>query len=591
MPLKKSHHTEEFFLIAERYCVGFKCSGGNQVQPFPGFARVGAVSSYLGNLIVGAIANDPAVGHTGNLAETAVNEVFLSITKSSLTTIPDIIEEAIKAANTAVFEENLNFPEPRYLTLAAIVIFNNRLFVGNVGDNRVYWVQENGRLLQITQDHTEGNLSEGPVHFAVADRLAHVIGRKPNVGVDIGFYLDPVSPDRKQAFRLGEAGLGLKDGETVFLCNKELVGHNNEGMRFITDSELVDAVQSEFAPAAAVKMLGYAEGRKAQDNLSVIVIQRLTDVKIADMAHSKKALRAKRLKKRVLISGTLLILLVSLVFLLAQLLQSLNSLSLARNATEVLLQITVTPNPTFTPTAQIEKGKVQVERFWGEENPSYQASGSGGVLNWGQEIFDGTIIRSADGSVKLITGDSEEKAGEAYLLPKSEINAVIGNVIRFDLLRGAVLIHPGGGLGFIGLPDFGGALVRVMGSRMAVKILNETQVGIYCYEGECGFQSPAQPDTWQTIDVGQARIYDSLLGELYPSSSLIYEDLLITNNDCNQCIVDLIPTPTPKPTENPELVPTTVVEEEEEAPEKPKPPLEPTLTQTPTKCKHRWKCD
>ncbi len=390
---------------------------------------------------------------------------------------------------------------------------------------------------------------------------------------------------------MGEAGLSLKDGEAVFLCNKELVGHNIEGIRYITDTELVDAVQSEFAPAAAVKMLGYAEGRKAQDNLSVIVIQRLTDAKIADMAHSKKALQANQLKKRLLISGALIILLVSLFFLLAQLLKSSKSLSLARNATDVYLQITVTPNPTFTPTIQIEKGKVRVERFWGEENPSYQAGGFGGVLNWGQEILDETIIRSADGSVKLITGDSVDKAGEAYLLPKSEIKVSIGNTIQFDLLHGAVLIHPGGGLGFIGLPEFGDALVRVIGSRMAVKILNETQVAIYCYEGECGFQSPAQPDTWQTIDVGEARIYDNLLGELYPSSSLIYEDLLKTNKDCNQCIVDLIPTPTPKPTENPELIPSTVVEEEEEEPAKPKPPLEPTRILEPTKCKHWWKCD
>ena len=591
MTKKKTPQNEETSLIAERFCVGVKHSGGNQGKPISVCAKVNTVSARLGNLIVGAIADDPESEHAGILMEIAVNEVFLSLEKSGLASIPDMIEEAIKAANTAVYEKNLNLPEPRYLTLAIIVIFNNRLFVGNVGDNRVYWVQENGRLLQITQDHTEANLSEGPVHFALADRLAHVIGRKPSVGVDIGFYLDPDSLDRKKAFRLGEAGLSLKDGEAVFLCNKELVGHNIEGIRYITDTELVDAVQSEFAPAAAVKMLGYAEGRKAQDNLSVIVIQRLTDAKIADMAHSKKALQANQLKKRLLISGALIILLVSLFFLLAQLLKSSKSLSLARNATDVYLQITVTPNPTFTPTIQIEKGKVRVERFWGEENPSYQAGGLGGVLNWGQEILDETIIRSADGSVKIITGDSEDKAGEAYLLPKSEIKVSIGNTIRFDLLHGAVLIHPGGGLGFIGLPEFGDALVRVIGSRMAVKILNETQVAIYCYEGECGFQSPAQPDTWQTIDVGQARIYDNLLGELYPSTSLIYEDLLKTNNDCNQCIVDLIPTPTPKPTENPELVPSTVVEEEEEEPAKPNPPLEPTRELEETECKHWWKCD
>lgn len=125
-----------------------------------GYAKV---FSYNNNDIGIFIVADGMGGHSkGEVAsKMAVDIIKDKINEKLSTDIADhfdirlILQEAFYSTNAAVYSKSIEEPELRGMgtTLIAAVIYNNDLFVGNIGDSRAYVLKGN-KLSQITEDNS-----------------------------------------------------------------------------------------------------------------------------------------------------------------------------------------------------------------------------------------------------------------------------------------------------------------------------------------------------------------------------------------------------------------------------------------------------
>jgi serine/threonine-protein kinase len=171
-----------------------------------------------------------------------------------------LITQMFNAANLAVYDKSMeNHGRSRMATTLCIVVLrNNEIVVGNVGDSRVYLVHK-GEIRQLSTDHSYvgmqqkfGLISEQDAKTSEhRNVLTRSVGQDPVIRVDV---------ENATVFK----------GDRVVLCSDGLYAH-------VADAEIADIV-SRLSPAQACRQLvALAEQRGTDDNLSVQVIQ-ITDV-------------------------------------------------------------------------------------------------------------------------------------------------------------------------------------------------------------------------------------------------------------------------------------------------------------------------
>ncbi len=166
-----------------------------------------------------------------------------------------LVERAIREANKEVRQQGLEKSSDMGTTLSVALISNNTAYIANVGDSRVYWM-ENGSISQITTDHSlvaklvdAGKLTkeEARVHPR-ANLLYRTIGTDESIKVDV--------------FRVN-----LKKGGTLLLCTDGLWGEvTDEDIRRICDG-------TANAEEAAEMLVRTANGRGGKDNITAVVVK------------------------------------------------------------------------------------------------------------------------------------------------------------------------------------------------------------------------------------------------------------------------------------------------------------------------------
>jgi len=155
---------------------------------------------------------------------------------------------AIQMANEAILEraEGDNQLAGMGTTICAARFSANkqRLYVGHVGDSRVYCFR-NGKLRQMTSDHTMRDLGvtgEGAAH------LSRAVGVWPVVPIDVVF---------------GKP----QPGDLYLLCSDGLT-------KMVTDEGIRAVLETGAAPAiVADALVKAANDRGGKDNVSVIVVR------------------------------------------------------------------------------------------------------------------------------------------------------------------------------------------------------------------------------------------------------------------------------------------------------------------------------
>ena len=242
----------------ETYCqtdVGLK-RNSNQDFVYASDQKVGRLPSLL-------IVADGMGGHAaGDLASRVCVETAVSSIEGSgqTETIP-ILAEAVQKANRAVLKKAAEKLEYAGMgtTIVAAVIDGNTLYVANVGDSRLYLIDDD-RIDQITLDHSlvaemvrSGRISpEQMRNHPEKNIITRAVGGEENVEVD---FFD----------------VGLHKGDVVLLCSDGLTN-------MVEDEQIFRIVRREKTLRdAGQKLISAANSAGGRDNISV-VLARLTDL-------------------------------------------------------------------------------------------------------------------------------------------------------------------------------------------------------------------------------------------------------------------------------------------------------------------------
>ncbi len=166
-----------------------------------------------------------------------------------------LVERAIREANKEVRQQGLQRGSDMGTTLSVALVSDNTAYIANVGDSRVYWM-ENGSIAQVTTDHSlvaklvdAGKLTkeEARVHPR-ANLLYRTIGMDESVKVD--------------TFRVD-----LKKGGTLLLCTDGLWGElsDEEIHRICTTEKASDVI--------CASLLKKANEMGGKDNITAVVVK------------------------------------------------------------------------------------------------------------------------------------------------------------------------------------------------------------------------------------------------------------------------------------------------------------------------------
>ena len=569
-------------LVQGKYVTGKQSVVGDPRRKWEDRVHASIVERANGEpLLVGIVADGVGSADLGARgAQLAIDTVLQELKHSQDDDIPALIEHAVVVANKRVYEDNQENEGDGLSTLVVMVIYQDRCYVGNVGDSRAYWVRgEKKKILQLTRDHSYYNIYGGDPNASNAGVVVNAIGNKPEVQVDLGFYLEP-GIEQEKAYRLGYAGVPLQSGDAIVLCSDGLIKEDPQGTPYVQMNEIIDAVQSEYeTDRAAIKMVSHAEGRRPDDNVSAVTIQYLTpDMILARKSQSEKHQKMSRLRRvGVGVTGMLAVAVIGfLVYRLSQ--------KPATVLETVEVVITNTAMPTVTPTQPIDPGQARVDQVWG----------SGASVVAGQYVEMDTTVSSGSEGLWIVVGEQIGSAGDIVLFGDSKVQVAFEERMKPTLEGGAVYVRPGSGRAEVYFRQWEGVKATVRGSRMIVEV-QENDIWVYCFEGECLLDPGGIADPMK-IPVGWKRRYDAGQAQADAPIEMTADEKWDWNVRCHYCMegVASVPTltPTPKPVyieptkekngnhDQPTVVPPTVVPPTQ-VPPTVQPPTDPPPTDPP----------
>lgn len=166
-----------------------------------------------------------------------------------------ILMEAISAANKEVYEKASNDEDYRGMgtTTVAATIVKDTMYVANVGDSRLYLIDN--KITQVTRDHSLvaemvriGSLKEADARMHPDKNIiTRAVGASPKVDIDF-FEVD------------------LKKGDTILMCSDGLTNmvEDEEIFRIVKAKKKVEEIVDDL-----IKMANHNGGK---DNIGVVVI-------------------------------------------------------------------------------------------------------------------------------------------------------------------------------------------------------------------------------------------------------------------------------------------------------------------------------
>ena len=209
----------------------------------------------LPNLFVVA---DGMGGHNaGDYASRYCVEFFKQrIEEHEITSPIALIEAAIKETNEALLSKAQEQSELEGMgtTLVVATIFENEMYVANVGDSRLYVIGKN--MKQVTEDHS---LVEVMVKTGELDRQeARVHPNKNIITRAIGANIT-VEPDFFE--------VNLEEGDTVLMCS--------DGLTNMLEDETIERIikENDDPATAAETLVKCANKNGGKDNIAIIIIK------------------------------------------------------------------------------------------------------------------------------------------------------------------------------------------------------------------------------------------------------------------------------------------------------------------------------
>ncbi len=212
------------------------------------------------------VVADGMGGHRGGETASAMAvEVIPQKVKSGLKKMPlnprAILEEAISAANAAIYDRALKQPGLQGMgTTTVAMLFNGKtMTIGHVGDSRCYFLRP-GSIWQLSRDHSlvQEKLRAGLItrEQLKTDRMKNVITRS------VGFEPE-VSVETYE--------IAVQPGDTFLICSDGLSG-------MIDDLKMLELVEQGLykegdAQKTVQRLIESANAAGGDDNVTTIVVQ------------------------------------------------------------------------------------------------------------------------------------------------------------------------------------------------------------------------------------------------------------------------------------------------------------------------------
>jgi serine/threonine protein phosphatase PrpC len=215
-------------------------------------------------------------------AEVTVNAIIDHCQNSDRQDIPKMLEGALKTANERVFADARRSRRKRNMgsTAAVATIVDDRLYVANVGDSRIYLIR-GSKALPLTVDHTwereillSGKLTtEEIARHPRKDEIVRSIGYDADVHVDLGIWIEGGQESEAEAY--SAQGMRLEPGDRIVVCSDGLIKtrHDDPSRHYIEDRELVSLTKGRSPKQAVELLVKRALEREVDDNVSVVVLK------------------------------------------------------------------------------------------------------------------------------------------------------------------------------------------------------------------------------------------------------------------------------------------------------------------------------
>ena len=214
----------------------------------------------LGNLPNLFVVADGMGGHkAGDYASKCTVETIVEeVAKSKKTEPVQLLDDAIQRANRLIRKKSIEDESMDGMgtTVVASTYVDGTLYVANVGDSRLYVIDDTVTITQITRDHS---LVEEMVRMGGIDReaarnhpdkniITRAVGASGSVNVD--FFEVP-----------------MKDTDTVLMCSDGLTN-------MIEDPDILRLLNSETELKAKAELLiKTANDNGGKDNIAVLLMQ------------------------------------------------------------------------------------------------------------------------------------------------------------------------------------------------------------------------------------------------------------------------------------------------------------------------------
>lgn len=215
------------------------------------------------NTLLCVVCDGMGGAKSGNIASTLATDVFVQEIKRTWTAsmeqekIEQMLRGAVKLANFTVYDQAAQFEEFTGMgtTLAAVLIRGKDVNIVNVGDSRIYAVDESG-IRQLTRDHSlvqmmveRGELTpELARSYPGKNFITRAIGTETFVECDLYHHK-------------------VERGDCLLLCS--------DGLSNMMDDQeiLFEVVHGVNKQQCCQRLLDIAKNRGAPDNVTSILVQ------------------------------------------------------------------------------------------------------------------------------------------------------------------------------------------------------------------------------------------------------------------------------------------------------------------------------
>lgn len=219
-----------------------------------------------------AVIADGVGGHrAGEVAAELAVEVVSRVVAGGNPGHPlDTLQEAFLQANQVIYTQSISDPDLHGMstTCACAWVIGDRLFIGWVGDSRIYLVR-GSKIHRLTTDHTwvQEALDSGALTPEQARNHpnAHILRR--HIGAQT-----PVVPDLRLRFDETDAQVEANQGTPLLPRDKLLLC--SDGLTdLVSDGEILAALEKGDLQEAVKELVNLANARGGHDNITLIGIQ------------------------------------------------------------------------------------------------------------------------------------------------------------------------------------------------------------------------------------------------------------------------------------------------------------------------------